>query len=151
MALLTRSRRRLQSSAPFLIVILAGAGAAFFIIPLLGLLLRTPWTSAWQQLGSAEVLAALRLSLLASVSATAIALVLGVPLAWTFARLAFPGRSVLRALTVLPMVLPPVVGGAALLLALESNPDAAIVLSLVLLAVSLAVLIGLRDRWLGAS
>ena len=117
MALLTRSRRRLQSSAPFLIVILAGAGAAFFIIPLLGLLLRTPWTSAWQQFGSAEVLAALRLSLLASVSATAIALVLGVPLAWTFARLAFPGRSVLRALTVLPMVLPPVVGGVALLLA----------------------------------
>src|SRR5207244_2846560 len=202
MALLTRSRRRLQSSAPFLIVILAGAGAAFFIIPLLGLLLRTPWTSAWQQFGSAEVLAALRLSLLASVSATAIALVLGVPLAWTFARLAFPGRSVLRSLTVLPMVLPPVVGGVPLLLAfarrwtvlwrvtlplvrpsliagavlcwaralgefgatitfagnfpgttqtmplavylaLESNPDAAIVLSLVLLAVSLAVLIGL--------
>ena len=39
----------------------------------------------------------------------------------------------------------------AVYLALESNPDAAIVLSLVLLAVSLAVLIGLRDRWLGAS
>src|SRR5438105_954992 len=117
MALPTRSRRRLRPSAPLPIVILASAGAAFFIIPLLGLLLRTPWASAWQQLGSAEVLAALRLSLLASLSATAIALTLGVPLAWTFARLTFPGRSVLRALTVLPMVLPPVVGGIALLLA----------------------------------
>jgi molybdate transport system permease protein len=39
----------------------------------------------------------------------------------------------------------------AVYLALETNPDAAIVLSLALLAVSLAVLIGLRDRWLGAS
>src|SRR3989440_3686452 len=117
MALPTRSRRRPRPSPPLPIVILASGGAAFFIIPLLGLLLRTPWTSAWQQLSSPEVLAALRLSLLASVSATAIALVLGVPLAWTFARLAFPGRSVLRALTVLPMVLPPVVGGVALLLA----------------------------------
>ena len=251
-------------------MILASAGAAFFVIPLLGLLLRTPWASAWQQLASPEVLAALRLSLLASFSATAVALILGVPLAWIFARLTFPGRSVVRALTVLPMVLPPVVGGVALLLAfgrqglvggwlattvgihlpfttagaimaetfvampflvitveaglrsmdtrfedaartlgagrwtvlwrvtlplvrpslvagallcwaralgefgatitfagnfpgrtqtmplavylaLESNPDAAIVLSLVLLAVSLAVLIGLRDRWLGGS
>ncbi len=249
---------------------LAAAGAAFFVIPLIGLVLRTPWAATWGQLRSPEVLTALRLSLLASFSATAIALVCGVPLAWTFARLTFPGRAVLRAVTVLPMVLPPVVGGVALLLAfgrrgllggwlastfgvhlpfttagaiiaetfvampflvitveaglrsmdtrfeeaartlgaspctvlwrvtlplvrpslvagavlcwaralgefgatitfagnfpgrtqtmplavylaLETNPDAAIVLSLVLLAVSLAVLIGLRDRWLGSS
>src|SRR6202165_4552710 len=117
MALPLRSQPRARPSAPLPIVILAGAGAAFFIIPLIGLLLRTPWTSAWNELGSPEVLTALRLSLLASFSATAIALVLGVPLAWPFARLTFPARSVLRALTVLPMVLPPVVGGVALLLA----------------------------------
>src|SRR5207302_4581998 len=117
MALPTRSRRTPRPSAPLPIVILASAGAAFFIIPLLGLLLRTPWTSAWQQLGSPEVLTALRLSLLASLSATAIAVLLGVPLAWIYARVTFPGRAVLRALTVLPMVLPPVVGGVALLLA----------------------------------
>src|SRR5438067_10520661 len=110
-------RRGLRPSAPLAIVILAGAGAAFFIIPLLGLLLRTPWASAWQQLASPEVLAALRLSQLASFSATAVALILGVPLAWIFARLTFPGRSVVRALTVLPMRLPRVVGGVALLLA----------------------------------
>ena len=270
MALPARSATRVRPAAPIPILVLAGVGAAFFIVPLLGLLLRVPWTVAWDELRSPEVLTALRLSLFASFSATAIALILGVPLAWTFARLTFPGRSVLRALTVLPMVLPPVVGGVALLLAfgrrgllggwlattfgvhlpfttagaimaetfvampflvitveaglrsmdtrfedaartlgasrwtvlwrvtlplvrpslvagavlcwaralgefgatitfagnfpgrtqtmplavylaLESNPDAAIVLSLVLLAVSLAVLIGLRDRWLGAS
>jgi len=105
------------AAAPLPFLLLAGAGAAFFILPLIGLLLRTPWNLAWDQLRSAEVLTALRLSLLASLSATAIALVFGVPLAWTFARVTFPGRAVLRAITVLPMVLPPVVGGVALLLA----------------------------------
>lgn len=257
-------------SAPPLFVLLAAIGAAFFLLPLAGLLTRAPWGSAWPLLSAPEAITALRLSLLASLSATAIALMLGVPLAWIFARVPFPGRAVLRALTVLPMVLPPVVGGVALLaafgrrgllggwleqtlgihipfttagailaetfvampflvitveaglrgmdlrfeeaartlgarswtvlwrvtlplvrpsliagavlcwaralgefgatitfagnfpgrtqtmplavyLALETNPDAAIMLSLVLLAVSLAVLIGLRDRWLGAS
>jgi molybdate transport system permease protein len=270
MALPVRKPTRVRPAAPVAILVLAAVGAAFFVIPLIGLVLRTPWGTTWDQLRSPDVVTALRLSLLASFSATAIALVFGVPLAWTFARLTFPGRAVLRALTVLPMVLPPVVGGVALLLAfgrrgllggwlattfgihlpfttagaiiaetfvampflvitveaglrsmdtrfedaartlgasrwtvlwrvtlplvrpslvagavlcwaralgefgatitfagnfpgrtqtmplavylaLETNPDAAIVLSLVLLAVSLAVLIGLRDRWLGAS
>jgi molybdate transport system permease protein len=68
-------------------------------------------------LTSSEAITALRLSLIASLSATAIAIVVGVPLAWILARLSFPGRAVLRALTVLPMVLPPVVGGVALLAA----------------------------------
>ena len=51
-------------------------------------------------------------------SATAIAIVLGVPLAWIQARVPYPGRNIVRAITVIPMVLPPVVGGIALLLAL---------------------------------
>jgi molybdate transport system permease protein len=55
--------------------------------------------------------------LVASFSATVVALVLGVPLAWVYARAEFPGRDLLRALTTLPLVLPPVVGGIALLLA----------------------------------
>jgi molybdate transport system permease protein len=269
MALPAPRAARARPTAPLAFILLAAVGAAFFVVPLIGLLLRTPWGATWDQLRSPEVLTALRLSLLASFSATAIALVFGVPLAWTFARLTFPGRAVLRAIAVLPMVLPPVVGGVALLLAfgrrgllggwlatlgihlpfttagaiiaetfvampflvitveaglrsmdtrfedvartlgasrwtvlwrvtlplvrpslvagavlcwaralgefgatitfagnfpgrtqtmplavylaLETNPDAAIVLSLVLLAVSLAVLIGLRDRWLGSS
>ncbi|HEV2013803.1 MAG TPA: ABC transporter permease [Candidatus Dormibacteraeota bacterium] len=117
MALPAPSGPRLQPRAPLPILVLAGAAAAFFVIPLLGLLVRTPWASVIDDLRSPDVLTALRLSLLASFSATAIALVFGVPLAWTFARLTFPGRAALRALTVLPMVLPPVVGGVALLLA----------------------------------
>ena len=40
------------------------------------------------------------------------------PLAWLLARVEFPGRSVVRALTTLSMVLPPVVGGVALFFAL---------------------------------
>jgi molybdate transport system permease protein len=61
---------------------------------------------------------ALRLSLITSLSATGVAIVLGVPLAWVQARVDYPGKRVVRAMTTLPMVLPPVVGGVALLLAL---------------------------------
>ncbi|HET7466791.1 MAG TPA: ABC transporter permease [Candidatus Dormibacteraeota bacterium] len=106
-----------RERAPFAIVLLAAAGAAFFVLPLLGLVVRTPWGDAPRELLSPAALDALRLSLVASVSATALALLLGVPLAWLYARVDFPGRSLLRALTTLPMVLPPVVGGVALLLA----------------------------------
>ena len=106
-----------RERAPLAIGILAAAGAAFFILPLIGLVVRTPWADAARAVTSADTLEALRLSLVASLSATGVALVLGVPLAWMYARIEFPGRSVLRALTTLPMVLPPVVGGIALLLA----------------------------------
>jgi molybdate transport system permease protein len=60
---------------------------------------------------------ALRISLTSAIAATGLALVLGIPLAWLLARTDFPGRSVVRALVILPMVLPPVVGGASLLFA----------------------------------
>jgi molybdate transport system permease protein len=106
-----------RERAPAWIAILAAIGAAFFLVPLVGLLVRTPWGEAIRSLTSPDTLEALRLSLVASLSSTAVALVLGVPLAWVYARVDFPGRSVLRALTTLPMVLPPVVGGIALLLA----------------------------------
>ena len=106
-----------RERAPAWIAVLAAIGAAFFIVPLLGLLVRTPWGDALHALTSPDTLNALRLSLVASLSSTAAALVLGVPLAWVYARVDFPGRDVVRALTTLPMVLPPVVGGIALLLA----------------------------------
>lgn len=106
-----------REGAPLWIAILAAIGAAFFVLPLIGLVVRTPWADALQSLSSADTLDALRLSLVASLSSTAVAIVLGVPLAWVYARVDFPGRSILRALTTLPMVLPPVVGGIALLLA----------------------------------
>ena len=102
---------------PALLAALAIVGVAFFILPLAGLLARAPWQSALGELTTPEALTALRLSFVISLAATALALLLGVPLAWIYARVRFPGRAVLRALTVLPMVLPPVVGGVALLLA----------------------------------
>jgi molybdate transport system permease protein len=64
------------------------------------------------------VVDALRLSLVASLASTGVACVLGIPLAWMLARVEFPGRSLVRGAVTLPLVLPPVVGGAALLFAL---------------------------------
>src|SRR5216117_1128031 len=106
-----------RERAPIWIAILAAIGAAFFVVPLIGLVVKTPWGDALQSLTSTDTMEALKLSLIASLSATAVSLVLGVPLAWIYARIDFPGRTVLRALTTLPMVLPPVVGGIALFLA----------------------------------
>jgi len=103
---------------PLLLVVLASVGAAIFVVPLAGLLTRTPWADLPELLVGDVVTDALRLSLIASLSASAIALVLGVPLAWLLARVDFPGRSLLRGIVTLPLVLPPVVGGAALLFAL---------------------------------
>ena len=88
------------------------------LLPLVGLLQRAPWGDLWHLLGTPVVREALRLSMLTSIAATVIAVALGVPLAWVLARVEFPGKRVARALVTLPMVLPPVVGGAALLLAL---------------------------------
>jgi molybdate transport system permease protein len=64
------------------------------------------------------VLQALRLSLFAATLATGVCLVVGVPLAWLLARVDFRGRRLVRALVTVPLVLPPVVGGLALLLLL---------------------------------
>ncbi|MCU1377654.1 MAG: transporter ATPase/permease [Acidimicrobiales bacterium] len=97
---------------------LAALAVALFAVPLLGLLWRAPWSAVWDQLADPDARTALRLSLVTSLSATVLAVVLGIPLAWVQARVDYPGRSVVRALTTLPMVLPPVVGGIALLLAL---------------------------------
>ena len=102
---------------PVLFVVLAGVGVAFFVLPLIGLIYRASWETALTDLTTPEALTALRLSFVVSLAATALALVLGIPLAWIYARVAFRGRNVVRALTTLPMILPPVVGGVALLFA----------------------------------
>jgi molybdate transport system permease protein len=97
--------------------VVAAAGALLFLLPLAGLVVRAPWSSLLAELGAPRVRTAFALSLLSSIAATALSLVLGLSLAWAQARMRFPGRSILRALTTLPVVLPPVVGGVALLLA----------------------------------
>jgi molybdate transport system permease protein len=102
---------------PVLFAVLATVGVGFFVLPLVGLLARAPWETALGELATPEALTALRLSFVVSIAATALAVVLGVPLAWVYARVPFRGRDVVRALTTLPMILPPVVGGVALLFA----------------------------------
>ncbi|GAA2541638.1 ABC transporter permease [Winogradskya consettensis] len=92
------------------------AGLAFLVLPLAGLLIRAPWTTLPERLTEPGILAALRLSLLTATLATIVCLILGVPLAWLLARTTFPGRRFVRALVTVPLVLPPVVGGVALLL-----------------------------------
>jgi molybdate transport system permease protein len=90
---------------------------AFLVLPLAGLLIRAPWRHIGAALSGSDATQALVLSLWTATTATAISLVIGVPLAWVLARTRFPGQRLLRALVTLPLVLPPVVGGVALLLA----------------------------------
>jgi molybdate transport system permease protein len=96
-------------------------GAAFLLVPLIALLIRAPWRGMGRLLSDNDVFPALRLSLECASIATVVSLLVGVPLAWVLARVTFPGRGLLRALVTLPLVLPPVVGGLALLLALGRN------------------------------
>jgi molybdate transport system permease protein len=86
------------------------------VLPLAGLLIRAPWSTLPQRLAEPGVLAALRLSLLTATLATLLCLLLGVPLAWVLARSGLPCLRLVRALVTVPLVLPPVVGGVALLL-----------------------------------
>jgi molybdate transport system permease protein len=100
------------------VIALAAVAVVLFSLPFLGLLWRAPWADAWDLLTSSDTTRALRLSIVCSLWATGLSLVLGVPLAWVLARTEFPGRGAVRALTTLSMVLPPVVGGVALFFAL---------------------------------
>jgi molybdate transport system permease protein len=86
------------------------------VLPLVGLLVRAPWSTLPSRLADPAIVAALRLSLITATLATGVSLVLGVPLAWVLARTDLPGRRFVRALVTVPLVLPPVVGGVALLL-----------------------------------
>jgi len=114
------TRRGRQDSAPSgsglpgALVPLAVVGVLFLVLPVLGLLVRTPWRTLADELSSTESLTALRLSLECASLATVVCVLLGVPLAWLLARGRFRGRGLLRALVIVPLVLPPVVGGVAL-------------------------------------
>lgn len=107
-------RRAALDRPPVIVLFVAAVAVAFFALPFLGLLWRVPFGDAWSLLTSETSLTALRLSIETSVAATVLSIVLGVPLAWVLARWGFPGRRVVRALCLLSLVLPPVVGGVAL-------------------------------------
>ena len=114
---LIHSRRR-SARPPLAIAALAIVCVLFLLLPLVALVLRAPWGRLAAELAQPQIRAALWLSLRVSLAATFMSLLLGVPLAWVLARWDFPGRSFVRGVALLPLVLPPVVGGVALLLVL---------------------------------
>lgn len=113
--------RRSRPAVPALVAVLAAAAVALVALPLVGLVRRVTWTTLAEDLTSPAALDALRLSLITSTTAAALAVALGLPLAWVLARAELPFTSVLRALILLPLVLPPVVGGVALLAAFSRD------------------------------
>jgi molybdate transport system permease protein len=94
-----------------------GLLAVLLVLPLLALVLRVPLASLAGQLQQPVVVQALILSVEASLAATAVMVLLGLPAAYLLATRAFPGKKGVEVLLDLPMVLPPTVGGLALLLA----------------------------------
>ncbi|MFN8626197.1 MAG: ABC transporter permease [Candidatus Binatia bacterium] len=110
-------RRRERAAVPLAAALVAVLAAALFAVPLAGLLWRAAGTDVWRALAAPAARTALWLSFVCSLSATAGSVLLGLPLAWVQARAQFPGRTLLRGITMLPIVLPPVVGGVALLFA----------------------------------
>jgi molybdate transport system permease protein len=106
-----------RARPPVVAVTIGGVAAVFFLLPLAGLVWRAPWSSLWRDLSDPAARTALRLSLICSGWATVLAACAGLPLAWVLARVPFPGRRLVRAAALVPLVLPPVVGGVGLLLA----------------------------------
>ncbi|NUQ33053.1 MAG: molybdate ABC transporter permease subunit [Dermatophilaceae bacterium] len=99
----------------------AGLAVLLLVVPLVALLLRADWARIPGDLATPTVLPALRLSLTTTTSTAALCLVLGTPLAWFLARSDHPATSWVRALLTVPLVLPPVVGGVALLMTWGRN------------------------------
>ncbi|MFE2874334.1 ABC transporter permease [Streptomyces roseus] len=110
------SRHRTRTRPPLTLALPALLAVAFLLLPLVGILSRTEWGEVGTHLTSPGVVEALRLSLFVSLWALGLSLLLGVPLAWLLARVPFKGKAFVRSLVLLPMVLPPTVGGVALLL-----------------------------------
>jgi molybdate transport system permease protein len=106
-----------RTRPPLALVAPAAAAVLLLLLPLFGLLQRTPWGRLAALLGKDQVREAMWLSVRCAAAATALSVLLGVPLAWVLARTQLPGRRLLRGFVTVPLVLPPVVGGVALLLA----------------------------------
>ncbi|OYN96948.1 molybdate ABC transporter permease subunit [Enemella evansiae] len=100
---------------PRWILVPAVLGAGLVLVPLLGLVLRVDWADFGSLISTEASVSALLLSIRTAFAATLICLLLGVPLALLLARTRFPGQNLLRTAVLLPLVLPPVVGGIALL------------------------------------
>ncbi|SFR92524.1 molybdate transport system permease protein [Microbacterium sp. cf046] len=103
------------AGVPRWVVGVAAVGALFVLLPLVAMLTRVNWAEFLPLITSESSLAALWLSLRTSIAATLLCIVFGIPMALVLARSRFPGQRLLRSLVLLPLVLPPVVGGIALL------------------------------------
>lgn len=110
-------RARVFGPAPVALVLPALAGLALLVFPIVAVLIKAPWRTLPHELTGSGAATALRLSLETTLITLVVCLVLGVPLGWVLARVEFRGRRLVRAFVALPLVLPPVVGGVALLLA----------------------------------
>lgn len=99
---------------PVRLVVPAAVGTLLLVLPLVALVLTAPWSMLGEQLTSTALREAMWISVLTATVSTAICLVLGVPLSWVLARVEFPGQRILRTLVIVPLVLPPVVAGVAL-------------------------------------
>lgn len=102
-------------SLPRWLFVPALVGASFVLLPLVAIVARVDWPHFLTLVTSEGSRAALWLSLRTSGISTLLCIVLGVPLAMVLARTSFRGQGLLRSLVLLPLVLPPVVGGIALL------------------------------------
>ncbi|MGH3391779.1 MAG: ABC transporter permease [Actinomadura sp.] len=114
----TRTTPTRTTGVPWILIVPALIGLAFLVLPVAGLVIRAPWSTLGTRLTEPQVGEALQLSIVTATLATALCLLFGTPLAWLLARVDFPGRRLARALVTVPLVLPPVVGGVALLLVL---------------------------------
>ena len=112
-----RGREGVFGPAPVALLMPAVAAICLLVVPIVAVVLRAPWRSLSHDLTGSGASTALRLSLETTLITTAVCIVLGVPLGWVLAQVRFRGRPLVRALVTLPLVLPPVVGGVALLLA----------------------------------
>ena len=108
-------RPKVYSGLPRWVFVPAAAGAVFVLLPLVAMAAKVQWSQFFTLISSESSIAALKLSLQTSTASAVLCIVLGVPMAMVLARTSFPGQRVVRSLMLLPLVLPPVVGGIALL------------------------------------
>ena len=93
----------------------AAAGVVFIVLPLAAMATRVEWSNFFGLVTSESSVAALKLSLRTSAASTLLCILFGVPMSMVLARTSFRGQTLIRSFVLLPLVLPPVVGGIALL------------------------------------
>lgn len=116
-----RTSRPTAPALRALTALLTATAVLLFLLPLLGIAASAPWSRLYDLLGSGPVHDALRLSLIASGGAVLVAIVFGLPLAAWLASGQSLARTAARVVVMLPIVLPPIVAGIALLLAFGRN------------------------------